>query len=112
VGTNRALKATALAEVNRGIRQWALEDSTDEDWEFFCECGEADCVERVALTLEAYDLLQGQRSAVLARAHHQIERAIRLGDEAQALVNQAQQQVKRAARNQRAGQEQPRQEDA
>lgn len=75
MGTDRAVKAAALTEVNRAMRRLALEDLPDEAWAFFCECGEAQCRERVSLTIDAYDHLQQRREAVVAPAHPQIERA-------------------------------------
>jgi len=98
MGTDRAVKAAALTEVNRAMRQLALEDSPAEAWEFFCECGEADCEERVSLTIDAYDHLQEQHKAVVAHAHHQIERASRLGEEERALATRLSSRSKRAPR--------------
>lgn len=92
------------------MRQLALEDLPDDAWVFFCECGDPECEERVPLTIDAYDDLQEQHRAVVARAHHQINRARQLGEDAQALANQAQQQIKRTAENRRARQQQSRPE--
>lgn len=73
----RGLKTAALSEVNRSLSELnrhildiARESvSQGDDWEFFCECGRADCHELVTLGIEAYMALQGQSRAVLAPGH-------------------------------------------
>jgi hypothetical protein len=98
----RALKTATLAEVNQGILA-AARDSIDQDqqWEFFCECGREDCHEHVLLTLDSYVALHDCGGSVLAPGHRlsQVERARRLGQDAEALMRQAAHQVKRAQKN-------------
>jgi hypothetical protein len=97
VEEDSVLKAYVLTEVNEHIAEVAAEQDADApEWEFFCECGRADCEERVRLKLEAYVALHDD-GAVLAPGHHidQIERARRLREDAKALRAQAEQQVKR-----------------
>jgi multidrug efflux pump subunit AcrA (membrane-fusion protein) len=104
----RTLKTVALIEVNQGILQVARESVTHEqEWEFLCECGREDCHAYVTLTLDAYVDLHDNGRAVLARGHRlsQIERARRLGEEAAALTQQAEHQVRRAQKNLRSRQE-------
>ena len=60
-----------LNEVNRNIRDLASEvDPGDAStWEFICECGAADCTERVGLPLAGYDELKHSDRALLAPGH-------------------------------------------
>jgi hypothetical protein len=110
VDKDRAFKTLALTEVNMHILDAALDSiSEEQEWEFFCECGRADCHEHVELTLEEYVALHDGGLPVLAKRHRlsQVERARRLQADAEALRRQAQLQVKRAHRIMR-GQEAPR----
>ena len=102
IGDKRAFKTEALTEVNGHILEAARDSiSGDQEWEFFCECGRSDCHEHVELTLDAYVALHDSGDAVLADGHRlsQVERARRLSQEAEALLGQAEQQVKRAKKN-------------
>ena len=95
----RAFKTSALTDVNRHVLEAARESvGFEQVWEFFCECGRDDCHERITLTLEAYTALYDSGRAALADGHQlsQVERARRLGDDAEALRRQAELQVKRA----------------
>jgi len=66
----RAFKTAALTEVNGNILEVARESiSHDEEWDFFCECGRADCREHVSLTIAAYTALRDGGGAVLAPSH-------------------------------------------
>jgi hypothetical protein len=108
VNRDPVLKTFLLTEVNHHIRDLAADadwDAGDPEWEFFCECGRRDCHEQVKLTLDAYVALGDGNRPVLAPGHRlsQVERARRLREETQALLAQAEQQVKRAQRNTRAG---------
>jgi hypothetical protein len=70
MGKQRAFKSAALAEVNRHILEAARESiSEEQQWEFFCECGRADCSEHVFLTPDAYVALRDGGNAVLAPGH-------------------------------------------
>ena len=95
-------KVEALAEVNENILR-SVRDSAEGslEWEFFCECGEKNCHERVFLTLEAYIGVHDHGGIVLAEGHRpsQVGRARRLRDDAEALKRQAAHQIKRALRN-------------
>jgi hypothetical protein len=106
MGNECVFKTAALTEVNLHILD-AARDSIGEgqEWEFFCECGHADCHEHVELTLDAYVSLHDGGDAVLADGHQvsQVERANRLGDDNKALKAQAEHQVKRAKKNLRPG---------
>ncbi len=102
MGRKRAFKTAALVEVNRHIGEVAAGlPSQGDDWDFFCECGRADCTEVVRLTLERYSELHDTGQAVLAPGHHlsQVERARRLQADAEGLQRQAQHQLGRAHRN-------------
>lgn len=72
-----------------------------QEWEFPCECGKTSCCEFVFLTLDAYTALHDDGRAVLADGHRlsQVERARRLGADADALRRQAAHQLARAMRN-------------
>lgn len=98
----RDFKTLALTEVNQHILDAARESISDHpEWEFFCECGRRDCYEHVMLSLDSYIRLHDGGGAVLAPKHRlsQIERARRLGEEANALRAQAKHQLKRAQKN-------------
>jgi len=97
LGEDGASRTSALTEVNKRILA-AVRDSvgSDEEWEFFCECGHSNCQEQVKLTLDAYVELHDSRRPVLADGHElsQHERARLLGEDADALRRQADYQVK------------------
>ena len=98
------ISTTALwGEVNLHILGAASDLAAEEglEWEFLCECSQADCEERVELTLEAYAGLREAGGIVLAPGHglSAIERARRLSEDAEALCRQAEHQVARAKKN-------------
>lgn len=99
---DRAFKVLALTEVNRHILD-AARDSVvpEQEWEFFCECGRADCREHVVLSLERYVALRDGGGIVLAPGHriNQVERARRLVADSEALRAEAEHQGKRAIEN-------------
>jgi hypothetical protein len=102
VDADQTFKTVALTDVNTHIREVACESiSEEQEWEFFCECGEPDCRAQVMLTLERYSMLHDHRQAVLAPGHvlSQVERARRLATEAEALRRQARHQLERAQTN-------------
>lgn len=89
MGERHASKTAMLSEVNQRVLEAALDSVTEEqEWEFFCECGNADCHEHVKLTIHAYTVLHDGGGAVLAPGHglSQAERARRLRDDADAFV--------------------------
>jgi hypothetical protein len=97
-----ASKTAVLSEVNQRVLEAALDSITEEqEWEFFCECGNADCHQHVKLTVHAYSVLHDGGRAVLAAGHglSPFERARRLREDADALRRQAEHQVRRAKRN-------------
>ena len=66
----RALKTTALTEVNDHILDFASESASIEtDWDFFCECGELSCRSLIRLTVNEYMNVRDSASAVLAQGH-------------------------------------------
>ena len=68
-------KIEALTAVNAEIRQAARASvSHEEEWEFFCECGRADCATRVRLTIQAYEALHEAGRIVLADGHRRRRR--------------------------------------
>jgi hypothetical protein len=109
VNGGETFKTLALTEVNAHILDTARDSIAEEqEWEFFCECGELACHEHVELTIEAYIALQGRGDPVLAPGHHlsHAQRARRVRQAAQAvreeslaLRAQAGQQTQRAAKN-------------
>ncbi|HZD88230.1 MAG TPA: hypothetical protein VE088_09515 [Gaiellaceae bacterium] len=101
MGKQRALKTAALSEVNGHILRAARDSVTQEqEWEFLCECGRPNCHEHVMLTIDAYSGLHDGGGAVLAPGHRvsHVARAWRLVTDAEALVRQARQQIRRAKR--------------
>jgi hypothetical protein len=67
---NREIKVTALTEVNTHILEVARESrSAESEWEFFCECGRANCHEYVRLTVAAFVSLRDDDLAVLKPGH-------------------------------------------
>ena len=102
MGEEHAAKTAMLTEVNRRVLEAARDSITEEqEWEFFCECGDPECHEYVELTIHAYSVLHDGGGAVLAPGHRlsQVERARRLREDADALRRQAEHQVRRALRN-------------
>ncbi|MBV8480871.1 MAG: hypothetical protein JOY72_11290 [Actinobacteria bacterium] len=101
----RGIKTAALTEVNRHILEVAVESpSGAHEWDFFCECGRADCYEHVNLTVDQYVSIRDTGGDVLATGHRasQTARAERLREEAKALRAQAEHQLRRA-KNTRGG---------
>jgi hypothetical protein len=104
VGKRQEAKTTALTEVNAHILDVARESLAEEvEWEFFCECGQPDCAERITLTLDAFIGLHEGGRAVLAPGHHlsQADRARQLRADAETLRRQARYQLDRAKKNPR-----------
>ena len=102
MGDEGVSKTALLTEVNLRVLEAALDSVTQEqEWEFFCECGNPDCHEHVELTIHAYGVIHDGGGAVLAPGHglSQIERARRLSADADALRRQAEHQVRRARKN-------------
>ena len=92
MGELNARKAALLADVNVGIKEVAASSPSDGlDWEFFCECGDADCHEMVTLSVEAFSALRDGGGHVLAPGHHDtvVARAEHAGDLAEDLRDSA-----------------------
>ena len=67
-------------------------------WDFFCECGDDACDERIALTQDEYEQLRDSGRPIVARGH-QVDKKLRaraLREDARALRAQAQLQARRA----------------
>ena len=95
-------KLLALTDANHLIRELAsVSPEGDRVWQFFCECGRADCHAQVALTLAEYVTMMDDHEAILAAGHlvDQKERARVLREHAQALRAQAELQMNRAKKN-------------
>lgn len=104
MGQRRDYKTVALFDINAHIADVADRSPSDEPmWEFFCECGDASCHERLALTLAQYAAVRDTGGSILAFDHevNQSARAERLIEEARALKAQAEQQLSRAWRARR-----------
>jgi hypothetical protein len=102
VNGDRAFKILALTEVNEHILDVARDSiATEQDWEFFCECGRSGCHEHVMLSVEGYIALHDGGEAVLAPGHRlsQTARARTVRSDARALRGQAAHQVRRAKKN-------------
>ena len=88
--------------VNERIVQVAGESfDQDQEWEFFCECGQDDCHEHVSLTVDAYAALHDSGRPVLANGHEpsQAARSRQLRGDTEALTRQAEHQLRRARKN-------------
>lgn len=99
---DRAFKILALTEVNEHILDVAHDSiATEQEREFFCECGRSGCHELVMLSVERYITLHDAGEAVLAPGHRlsQVVRARTLRSDAGALLGQAEHQVRRAKKN-------------
>jgi hypothetical protein len=68
--TNAARNQQVLREVNRRVRQVGERFSGRGAMDFLCECGEADCLETVALTVAEFDLIAARRAEVLTALSH------------------------------------------
>jgi hypothetical protein len=92
-------------EVNEAIaelgRKFEVEDT---DLDFFCECGAQGCLERLPLTISAFDGLRSTSQPLVAEGHPLVRaadartRAQNLRDSASALQAQSAQQVQRTRR--------------
>lgn len=70
MGTKRGTKVAALTQVNGHILEAAVSSpSGAPDWEFYCECGRAQCESRVTLTLDEFVALRDEERPVLAPGH-------------------------------------------
>jgi hypothetical protein len=60
-----------LEEVNGTIRSLAarVDPQNSSIWQFVCECGTAECGERVRLSLARYDALRDSDGALVAPGH-------------------------------------------
>jgi hypothetical protein len=90
-----------MVEVNARIREVAGRAGPEApEWEFFCECGDPECHERVTLALPEYERLRERREPILTPGHRidQRTRARALVEDARALKEQAKHQLGRARR--------------
>lgn len=102
MGEQPLSNAALRCGVNERILHVARESfANDQEWEFFCECGQDDCHEHVSLTVDVYAALHDSGRAVLADGHEltQAELSRRLRGDAEALTRQAEHQVRRARKN-------------
>jgi hypothetical protein len=98
----QASKLLALTDANRLVSDLATaSDRSVQEWQFFCECGAADCHSLVALTLPEFEDLKETGKPVLASGHllDQKERARVLREHSQALRAQAEHQLNRLRKN-------------
>ncbi|MGN6796893.1 MAG: STAS domain-containing protein [Gaiellaceae bacterium] len=94
-----AARLVAFTYVNTSIYEAATQSIAEgATWDFFCECGDPCCTERITLTQEGYGKLRDANRAIIAPGHRvdQTIRARALREDAHALRAQAQQQAKRA----------------
>ena len=82
----RAVKNEALfRDVNERVKEidHAHHVSTAETWDFLCECGNVECLERVELRPEEYEQLRANSvhfAVVPGHEKTEVERVIREGD--------------------------------
>lgn len=100
----RAEWRVLLQQVNDAITEKARRRAPSRRWLFCCECGRAECVERVALDVAEYESLRDRGSYILAsghyvsRAEHARRVARKLRADAEALLAQARHQQQRLLR--------------
>lgn len=61
----------ALRQVNDSIREVAPVDTELDVFDFFCECEDADCHERVSLTLREFDARRAASPPIPIVAEHE-----------------------------------------
>jgi hypothetical protein len=67
----RATNEVLFRTVNEAIEQQALRfGSIDDEYEFVCECSQADCAERVTLTLRQYEQVRAEGTRFVLVAGH------------------------------------------
>jgi len=69
--------------VNERVAQVSQLDGEGEPVEFICECGDADCVEAVPLTLDEYETVRSSASLFVLRPGHEapnVERVVLRND--------------------------------
>lgn len=97
-----AAKLAAFTYVNNSIFESATRSiAQGMTWDFFCECSDPTCAERLTLTPDQYKQLRDAGRAVLA-PRHQVDEQLRaraLREDARALRAQAQHQLRRARTN-------------
>jgi hypothetical protein len=83
---DRVVKNEALfRDVNERVKEidQAQSVATDETWDFLCECGNADCLERVELRPEEYEQLRSSPvhfAVVPGHEKPEVERVVRGGE--------------------------------
>jgi hypothetical protein len=80
-----ARNETLFREVNERIRDVADDQPGGEPhrYEFFCECADTECMERVAMTLGEYEVVRRTPTWFFIVPGHEfteIEQVVRLGD--------------------------------
>ena len=85
----RLAKNEALfRDINERVRQ--IDEAhgipTDELWDFLCECGSADCLERVGLTLAEYERVRGKPTQFVLVPGHEVPEVERVVDETRRYV--------------------------
>jgi uncharacterized protein (DUF1499 family) len=61
-------------EVNERISEKAESHGLDSHrYEFFCECSETSCTERVELTLSEYEYIRAEPTRFVVKNHHVVE---------------------------------------
>ncbi|MBW3593084.1 MAG: hypothetical protein KY396_05275 [Actinobacteria bacterium] len=76
---------TLFRDVNERVKEidHAHHVSTAERWDFLCECGKADCLDRVELRPEEYEEIRASPvhfAVVPGHENPEVERVIRRGD--------------------------------
>ena len=69
-----ALNEALFRDVNENIRKSATSGRHD-DAHFICECGSADCEERIALPTDAYRAIRESEMHFFVKPGHEIPRA-------------------------------------
>ena len=83
---DRIVKNEALfRDVNERVKEidQAQSVTTDEAWDFLCECGNADCLQRVALRPDEYEQLRSNPvhfAVVPGHEKPEVERVVREGE--------------------------------
>lgn len=59
--------------VNESIEQQALKFGGLDSYQFICECASSGCLERISLTLEAYERVRAEGSTFLVTPGHEYD---------------------------------------
>jgi hypothetical protein len=76
---------TLFRDINERVKQidQAHGIPTDELWDFLCECGRTDCLERISMTVTEYELVRANAVQFAIVPGHEVGEVERVVDEKQ-----------------------------